>query len=234
MALTIAHCRSVTRIEWSTIDTVLLDMDGTLLDLRFDNEFWLRSIPAEYARIQDISVEQAIAELSPVFEREAGKLNWYCIDFWSRTLGFDVATLKRQESHGVGWRPEAEEFLRRLRASHCEAVLITNAHPETLRIKLEQVHLEPWLDHMYSSHSFQAPKESQVFWQKLQEHHPFDPARTLFIDDSESVLAAAERYGVAHLVTLRQPDSTQPRRENTRYPAIHHFDEIYGGLGERH
>lgn len=230
MALTIARCRSVTHVDWPNIDTVLLDMDGTLLDLRFDNQFWLHTIPAEYAHRYGTTKATAEERLQPIFEREAGKLNWYCLDFWSDTLGFDVAELKQRDSHGIGWRPEAESFLRKLRSSHCEALLITNAHPETLRIKLERVHLEPWLDRLFTSHQFGAPKESKVFWQQLQKAHPFDPERTLFIDDSESVLAAAEQFGIAHLITLRQPDSTQPRREQTHYPAIHHFSEIYGGL----
>lgn len=230
MALTIANCHSVTRIDWQRIDTVLLDMDGTLLDLRFDNEFWLQAVPQEYALRQGTSIEAALKFLTPIFEGEAGKLNWYCLDFWSSTLGFDVADLKRRLSHGINWRPEARDFLDRLRTSHCDTVLITNAHPETLRIKLEQVNLTPWFDRMISSHDLQAPKESPAFWSALAHSHPFDPARTLFIDDSETVLQAAERAGVAHLITLRQPDSTGPVRRDTRYPAIHHFSEITAGL----
>lgn len=233
MALTIAKCHSVTKVAWADIDTVLLDMDGTLLDLRFDNTFWLDTIPAEFGRRNGLTPGAASQRLAPLFEQEAGKLNWYCLDFWSDALGFDVAALKRAHSKGINWRPEAEEFLRRLRASHCEALLITNAHPETLRIKLEQVNLAPWLDKMFSSHSFHAPKESQVFWSGLMEAHPFDPARTLFIDDSEAVLKAAEQFGIGHIITLRQPDSTGPIRQTTHYPAIHHFNEIYDGLEQR-
>ncbi|HBT55971.1 MAG TPA: haloacid dehalogenase, partial [Pseudomonas sp.] len=33
-------------LNWNAIDTVLLDMDGTLLDLHFDNHFWLEHMPA--------------------------------------------------------------------------------------------------------------------------------------------------------------------------------------------
>lgn len=36
-------------LPWNAIDTVLLDMDGTLLDLHFDNHFWLQHLPQRYA-----------------------------------------------------------------------------------------------------------------------------------------------------------------------------------------
>ena len=36
-------------INWPQIDTVFLDMDGTLLDLHFDNHFWREHMPRRYA-----------------------------------------------------------------------------------------------------------------------------------------------------------------------------------------
>lgn len=221
---------SVTSVDWKRIETVLLDMDGTLLDLQFDNQFWLETIPAEVANRRCIGIAAARQYLAPIFEREAGKLNWYCLDFWSQTLGFSVADLKLTHAHGVAWRPHAQHFLDLLRASHCKVILITNAHPQTLSVKLGQIDLRPWLDGMISSHEYSAPKESPAFWSKLHQAHPFDPEKTLFIDDSESVLASAKQFGVRHLITLRQPDSSKPPRTETRYPAIIHFDEIFAGL----
>ena len=43
--------------EWQDIETVLVDMDGTLLDLAFDNYFWRRLVPADFARLNDMSTE---------------------------------------------------------------------------------------------------------------------------------------------------------------------------------
>lgn len=230
MPLQIDASHSVTAVRWDAVSTVLLDMDGTLLDLRFDNEFWGSTVQRRYAELNNLDLASATAQLAPVFAREAGKLNWYCLDFWSRTLGFDVIALKREHSHGIAWRPEAEDFLRLLQASRQQVLLITNAHPETLRIKMQRVNLEPWFDRVLSSHDFAVPKEHPEFWQQLMALHPFDPDTTLFIDDSDAVLGAAEAFGVRHLITLRQPDSEQPPRARTRYPAIHHFSEIQAGL----
>ena len=191
MALAIGENQKIQSIDWAQIDTVLLDMDGTLLDLHFDNTFWLHTVPEHYAALNQVSGEEAKRSLAPIFEGQTGSLNWYCLDFWSDTLGFDIATLKRKEAHGIGWRPHAESFLQKLRASHCEAILITNAHPTTLEIKLEKLTVAPLLDKLYTSHEFGAPKESRTFWEQLQRSQPFDPKRTLFVDDSEHVLVAA-------------------------------------------
>ena len=103
MALNVANDQSVTAVDWDNIDTVLLDMDGTLLDLRFDTDFWVNTVPLHYARLGGISVEAARAVLDPIFAREQGHLNWYCLDFWSETVGFDVAELKRTLASEIAW-----------------------------------------------------------------------------------------------------------------------------------
>jgi putative hydrolase of the HAD superfamily len=50
-------------INWNNIDTVLLDMDGTLLDLHFDNYFWLTHVPQRYAEAHGIDAEEAKTRL---------------------------------------------------------------------------------------------------------------------------------------------------------------------------
>ena len=230
MAMTVASCLSVEGIDWTQLDTILLDMDGTLLDLEFDNHFWGTVVPGEWGRQRGLDVAASQAALAPVFTGERGRLNWYCLDFWSHRLDLDIPKIKENYTYGIRWRPQSETFLQHLKASHLDVVLITNAHPVTLEMKAQQLPLAQWFDCMISSHDFGTPKETPAFWTSLMNERPFDPQRTLFIDDSEYVLDAAQVFGVAHLLTLRQPDSTLPVREETRYPAIHHFEEILEGL----
>ena len=230
MALTVASSLSVEAVDWSQLDTILLDMDGTLLDLEFDNHFWGTVIPGEWGRPRGLDVRTSKQKLAPVFAGERGKLNWYCLDFWGETLELDIPAIKARYTEGIRWRPQAETFLQHLQASHLDVVLITNAHPLTLKMKAERLPLAQWFDVMISSHDYGAPKETPTFWHSLIEDRPFDPDRTLFLDDSEYVLDSAQAFGVAHLVTLRQPDSTLPPRVDTRFPAIHHFEEILSGL----
>ena len=88
--------------------------------------------------------------------------------------------------------------------------LVTNAHPLTLEIKLEQTGIAPLFDHLLSSHDFDAPKEHPDFWQRLGERVPHDPARSLFVDDSLRVRHAARSAGYRHVWGIAKPDSRQP------------------------
>jgi HAD superfamily hydrolase (TIGR01509 family) len=213
-------------LNWDAIDTVLLDMDGTLLDLAFDNHFWLEHIPALYAAREPPTQRDSASEVRARFTAAMGNLEFYCIDHWSRELDLDIASLKRELAHRVALRPYVEEFLAALQQAGKRRLLVTNAHPETLAIKLERVPLAAWFDQMVVSHRYGVPKEHPQFWQRLQADYPFDVGRTLLIDDTESVLAAARDFGIAHLLTLQQPDSSRALRTDLAFPGIHHFDEI--------
>ncbi|MCR9106578.1 MAG: GMP/IMP nucleotidase [Gammaproteobacteria bacterium] len=213
-------------IDWKGIETVLLDMDGTLLDLHFDNYFWLEYLPSAYAAHHNISPEESNHRLQRQFAAGVGTLEWYCLDHWSDKLQMDIPALKRTVQHRVSARPQALAFLENLRKMPCSIVLVTNAHRTTLDIKMEEVDITPWFDGIVVSHDFGLPKEDPAFWHRLQKAHPFNPALTLLIDDTERVLDSARDYGIAHLLTLLQPDSSQQLRSSTRYPGIHHFDEI--------
>ncbi len=213
-------------IDWNSIDTVLLDMDGTLLDLHFDNYFWTDHLPRVYAAKHQISEEESSKRLHSRLSVNQGTLDWYSIDHWSEQLDMDIPALKREVQHMISLRPHALEFLTQLHHSHRDVVMVTNAHRKTLDIKMDHVDITPWFDRVVVSHELEAPKEEQAFWHKLQALHPFDPARTLLIDDTERVLDSARDYGVAHLLTLLQPDSQRQKRIDTRFPGIHHFDEI--------
>lgn len=213
-------------INWNAIDTVLLDMDGTLLDLHFDNYFWQTHLPQRYAETYGLEPAEAVARLEAHIKTHEGTLKWYCLEFWSESLGLDIRCLKEEVQHKIGIRPFAVEFLQALQAQNKRLVLVTNAHPLSLGLKLELTAIDQWLHQVISSHEFQQPKEAREFWLALQQREPFDPERTLFIDDTLRVLDSARDFGIRHLLCLHQPDSQREHRNITQYPAIHHFDEV--------
>ncbi|MET1079750.1 MAG: GMP/IMP nucleotidase [Pseudomonas sp.] len=217
-------------LPWSAIDTVLLDMDGTLLDLHFDNHFWLEHLPRRYAEHHGISLAMAELELLPLFERHAGTLNWYCLDFWSRELKLSVQTLKLEVAHLIALRPDADRFLAALRTSGKRVALITNAHRDSLSLKLERIELAPYFDRLISAHDYGYPKEDQQFWSALRDDFGFDPTRSLFIDDNLPILRSAGRFGVAHLLAVREPDSRKGPKDTEEFCAVDDYQALLEGL----
>jgi 5'-nucleotidase len=213
-------------IDWSEIDTVLLDMDGTLLDLEFDNVLWNDCVPARYALQHRLSLTQAQIVLSSHCDLTRHTLEYYCLDAWARMTELNLLSLHRELLHLIRYRPHARGFLHRMREQGKQLLLVTNAHRDSLAIKDEVTGLVAVVDCAISSHDYAAPKESQSFWEQLAAAQRFDPKRTLLIDDNDRVLAAAGRFGLENLLSVTQPDSALPPRMNLTYPAFNHFDEL--------
>jgi GMP/IMP 5'-nucleotidase len=213
-------------LDWERIDTVLVDMDGTLLDLAFDNFFWLELVPSTYAELHGLALEEARGRLAEHFTAWAGKLEWYCLDHWSGLLGLDLKVLKREHGHRVRFLPGALEFLAAVRARGKAVWIVTNAHWDTLAVKAQRTGVDRLVDRVVISHDLKAPKESAEFWLELHRRHPFERARALLIEDSVPVLAAARAFGLGYTVAIRRPDSTLPSRSITAYAAVEGVAEL--------
>ena len=196
--------------DWHEVETVCLDMDGTVLDLRFDNMFWLDVLPRRWGEARGLDASTSIARLKALFDAKRGTLDWYCIDHWSEELDFDIAALKFELRDQISYLPGATGFLDRMRAMGKRTLLTTNAHPISLAIKKERTELDRHFDELVSSHEFGVPKESPEFWTRLARGHGVLASSTLFVDDSVTVLAAARDAGVRWIYQLLQPDSTLP------------------------
>ncbi len=196
--------------DWSRIDVVCLDMDGTVLDLHFDNLFWLELLPRRWGEARGLDHAAAMAQLRPRFEAKRGTLEWYCVDHWSEELGLDVPALKHELRAEIRYLDGAAEFLDLLRATGKRVLLTTNAHPLSLQVKDAQTQLSRHFDELVTSHEFGVPKEHPEFWAQLERKHQVPLARTLFVDDSVAVLEAARRAQVGWIYQVLQPDSTRP------------------------
>ncbi|MGB6188290.1 MAG: GMP/IMP nucleotidase [Aeromonas molluscorum] len=215
-----------TQLPWHQIDTVLLDMDGTLIDLHFDSHLWQQLVPERYAERLELPLAEAKARIDTCYHAVSGTLDWYCVDYWSQTLGLDIRALKQEILEKIQWRPNAIPFLTELRAAGKQLVLFTNAHPASLSVKEARLGLASHLDLMVSTHELGWSKESQHCWQALAERLAFDPARTLFVDDSERILQAAADFGIGYQLAIQTPDSQQRPQQIIRFPAIHDYAEL--------
>ena len=213
-------------IAWDSIDCVFLDMDGTLLDLNYDNHVWNDLVPEAYARRLGISVAQAQATLLQHMREIHGTIDFYSFDYWIEYTGIDLVAAHESATHLLAYRPGAQAFLQWLRASrHC-SVIATNAHPDSIKVKNRHTDICTTVDDVVSSQKYAAPKEADTYWHNLFREHPFAPERCLFIDDNEPVLDAARHSGIGHLLAVTTPDSSRPGRQDLSYPSFDHFAEI--------
>jgi putative hydrolase of the HAD superfamily len=213
-------------IDWNQIETVFLDMDGTLLDLHYDNHFWLTHLPQRFAEHRDIPLEDSRAYLQRIYEVHAHTLNWYCIDFWSDALQMDIAGLKHEVTDRIGWRPNARRLLEFIRDRGLDVALVTNAHQKSIEVKLLHTDLGQMITEIISSHELRLPKEDPQFWRNLHQQRHFNPERTVFFDDNEKVLRAARTFGIRHLYGIAQPDSARAKCAQGEFPLIHDFQDL--------
>ncbi len=216
---------------WRHIDTILFDMDGTLLDLHFDNYFWRELVPRAYSARHGLSREDALALVQQKTDEVYGTLDWYCLDFWARELDLEIAALKRTITGKISLRPNVERLLRALWDTGKRMLLITNAHPASLEIKMNNADIAAYFHRCISSHQLHLAKEGHGFWEKLRQLEPLDPSRAILFDDSLPVLRRARQEGVAHVYGIRKPDSRRPALTHDEFPMVGDFADLLPGLG---
>ncbi len=201
-------------------DTLMLDMDGTVLDLAFDNYVWLELMPRKYAEHTGVSHDEAKRFLYHLARGVQGKLDWYCIDHWCEKTGLDILAIHRDVNDRIAYLPGAQRFLDAVSKRNIRLLLVTNSHRGTLALKTEVTGVADYFDEIYTSHDVGCAKEDQPFWQSVQEAESFDPSRTLFIDDNVTVLRSAHQFGVEMLLTVTRPDTSAPLRDNSEFAGV--------------
>lgn len=214
------------QLDWNTIDTVLLDMDGTILDRHFDDHFWLEHLPKRWAARYKVPLEQARKQLYALFRSQERTLNWTDLDYWSDRLGMDVPMLKLEIEHLIAVHPGVMEFFAFLKQHRKQLWLVTNAHSKTLEIKMRKTRIGHWFDGIVSAHQVGMPKEDARFWDALQRFVSYDPARTLLGEDTEANLETAQQYGIRYLVYISRFSSTQPVRPSQQYLSVDYFTRL--------
>ncbi len=213
-------------VDWKNIETVLLDMDGTVLDLYFDNYFWQEYLPSHWGRLRGLDAETAKQKLIPKMKSLEGTLSWYCLDFWSKELEIEVIQLKTDIEHLIQIRPSALEFLKALNVHGLKPVMVTNAHMDLIAMKLSKTGIGEYFSHIISSHTLGCAKEEVTFWERLQQNIEFSPEKTLLVDDNLTVLRTARSYGISHLLSIAVPDSRGPERDTAEFPAVYDFNDV--------
>ena len=217
--------RSRNFIDWTQIDEILLDLDGTLLDLNFDLHFWLEYLPIIYSEKHKVRIEDAKNILQKILNAEIGTLNWYCLDFWRNKLDLDIVQLKRNVSHLIQVHPNVDEFLTQVKLINKKIYLVTNAHRKTIKLKMQATKIEHYFDNIISSHDFGFAKQQQHFWHELTRNIGLKKERAIFFDDSQDVLNAARKYNIRQIIAISKPSSKLAAKEVSGFINIENFSQ---------
>jgi len=212
--------------SWNDVDTVLLDMDGTLLDKHFDDYFWETYVPEHYSLVHDITIQRAKEELLATYQKVENTLDWTDLDYWTRELGLDIPELKIRVNNLIDVHPYVIDFLRYVKKIGKSLFLVTNAHSKTLDIKLQKTAIGKWFDNTVCAEEVGLPKEDPEFWQGLQKFIPYDAKRTMLAEDTEKILVSAQKAGLHHLIYVARPSSRAPIRYSEKFPSIVYFNEL--------
>ena len=195
-------------------------MDGTLLDLAYDDFIWNELLPIRYAEQHNCTLEQSKETLFSFYQQHNHTLKWYSSRFWTSQVDVDVLALQIEYKHKVAKRQGCIELLSYLKENNYPMWIATNADYAGLQFKLEETGLRDYFDVIVSSETLGHAKEFIEFWQVLQQEHPFDPSNCYFIDDTEKVLNGAKTFGIEQLYSIQQPSSAKSARETCNYPML--------------
>jgi len=214
------------KIDWNQIDTILLDLDGTLLDLNFDLEFWLEYIPEIYSKKNNIKLEDAKKLVISMINSQEGKLTWYCLDYWEEQLNLDIMKLKGDISHLIQVHDHALNFLQTVKKHNKRIYLVTNAHRKRIKLKMNSSGLNDYFDEIISSHDYGAPKQEQKFWEELSDQISLNKERAIFFDDSLDVLESASTFKIKNIIAISKPSTQIPKKNVPGFINIENFMEI--------
>ena len=216
----------VNGFDWDCVNDVLLDMDGTLLDRHFDNVFFNEELPKRFAAKHGLPLDQARETLFGHYRAVEGKLAWADLDYWTQTLDIDTVAVTHELRHMIEYHHDAVEFLRYLRSQGKRLTLVTNAHGSSLEIKAVRTGIDQYMDLIVTASEVGSLKMHAEFWSGCQRIVGFDPSRSLYIDDDEASLGAAQQYGVGYLYHRSKSSSRLPPERSTRFLSIESFREL--------
>tara|TARA_Y100000590_G_scaffold464713_1_gene634839 strand:- start:711 stop:1484 length:774 start_codon:yes stop_codon:yes gene_type:complete len=209
------------------IDTVILDMDGTILDLHFDQEVWNRQLPKQFAITTGRTIESAKIEVAKLMGSSNRTLEWYSLNHWNEVLGIDLAALEVEFSHLVRPRPGAVAFLEMLSESELRVILATNAEPSSMQRKFDITGINRYFDAIGCSHDYGICKEDPAFWPMFTDKLNIDPSKTLLIDDDHNVLRTAMAFGIAYVYGVRRPSSQGPELASNDFHCLAEFNGLH-------
>ena len=156
------------------IKAISFDLDGTLVDEKFDTLIWDEEIPRLYAEKHHVDLERAKDKVYADYYRALYKekeTRWKDIEYWMERLKLgDWKQLVERFKHAVLVYPDVIPMLTELK-KHYTLIVVSGADEKFLNVKMDAVRLKRYFDHIFSapSHFHVAEKSAKMFLAILQK-----------------------------------------------------------------
>jgi GMP/IMP 5'-nucleotidase len=168
------------------IKIISFDFDGTLVKPSFANAFWLKGVPALYAKQHHVPVEDAKKVLFEEYERIGeNRIEWYDPGYWFDR--FDLRTdwkkMLLEYRNKVEIYPEVPVVLKRLSKTY-RLIISSNAKKEFIEVQLTQAKLQQYFERIFSSTSdFHTVKKVTEFYAMICKKLDITPQEMIHIGD---------------------------------------------------
>ena len=157
---------------------------------------------------------------------ERGTLKWYCTDYWSEKLGLDLKRITETYMNDIQDFEGTHTFLTNLQSMKKTIIIVSNAHRDTINIKLTKTKLWSYFDDVISSHDYGYPKEDINFWINLEKNLLFEKTKSVLIDDNIDSLKRASEFGIKDIIGVTKPDSTRANLIINDFPTVSNISEL--------
>ena len=176
---------------------ISFDVDGTLVDLEYNDLIWFKEIPELVAKKKKISFEKSLKYVHEEYAKLGEhNLNWYDINYWISYFGIEISPDKIFEKYEpqVKIYPEVIPLLEELKKKYI-LIVITAMPREFLIPKMKN--LEKYFKFSFSALSdFKELKNSEIY-SKISKALKVPPEQILHIGDHwEFDYLAARKAGM--------------------------------------
>lgn len=169
----------------SDYSLISFDLQGTLSDSAFSDEFWLKLLPELYAKKMDISVEEAKAELRNQF-KQMGKYHrlYYCARSWLDELcpGRSVADIVSELSNPPHLYQDSLRLVEELAAASVPLIILSTTIHDFIELELNEARQH--FSQVYSTlDDFAMPGKSAQAFKEAAQRCGVEVGKILHIGD---------------------------------------------------